>query len=167
MNLAITGIRLLAIYLICTGITQIPYFPLLFEGPKSDSFLVIGSSIAIVSPVIVGLFLWLISKKLARLVVTDVDVKSEIAVPDLSNQTYRLIIALAGAIIFAARFPHVVQIILRGVTTTHITERLSETYYYQLAAEVAVLLLGVWLFFGNSFWLSCFNKFKEFGLENK
>ena len=84
-----------------------------------------------------------------------------------SDELYRIIIAMAGALIIAIKLPHVVQVILTAIATSHITEKVGDFYYYHLGAQLLSFGIGFWLFFGNAFWLGCFHRFKEFGLESK
>ena len=37
MSLAKVGTRLIAIYMICSGLVHLPYIPSMFEAPMSDS----------------------------------------------------------------------------------------------------------------------------------
>ena len=123
------------------------------------------SAVAIMTPIVVGLALWWASERLARAVVGPVGDNQVLNTAIISDESYRIIIAMTGALIFAIKLPDIVQIILRGMATKHITEKVGDFYFYELSAQLASIGIGVWLFFGNAFWLGCIRKFREFGLE--
>ena len=167
-SLTLIGIRLVSIYMMASGIVQMAFLPLIFSGTSQDYLMQTVYVLAIVSPLMVGIILYAFSRPFSKLVsgasasAGSADVRAKI------EELQGVAFAIAGLLIVAIRFPIFVREILRIHQVAQLNEGQLEYYSNpHFLAELFVLLLGLFLFFGARFWTRIYREFREFGLKDK
>lgn len=167
-SLSLIGIRLIAIYLMASGIVQMTYLPLIFSDTSQDYFMQTVYVLAIVSPLMVGIIFFAFSRLFSKLV-SGTSLPTESAeVGARIEELQGVAFAIAGLLIVAIRFPIFVRVILFINQSAELNE--GEAEYFSnphFLAELFVLLLGLSLFFGARFWARIYREFREFGLKNR
>lgn len=167
-SLSLIGIRLIAIYLIASGIVQMNYLPLIFSDRSQDYVMQTVYVLAFVSPFMVGIIFYAFSRPFSKLV-SGTSLPAESAeVGAKIEELQGVAFAIAGLLIVAIRFPSFVEEILRIFHTAKLNDGRVEIFSSPLfLAEFFVLLLGLSLFFGARFWTRLYGEFREFGLKDK
>lgn len=167
-SLSLIGIRLISIYLMASGIADMTNLPLIFSGLSQDHLMQSAYALSIVSPLMVGIILYALSRPFSKLVSgtrvsaesTDVGAKIE----ELQGMAF----AIAGLLIVAIRFPIFVRIIVFINQSAKLNEGEAEYFSnFHFLAELFVLLFGLSLFFGAKFWTRLYREFRAFGLKDK
>lgn len=167
-SLSLIGIRLIAIYLIASGIIQLTYLPLIFSDTNQDYLMQSVYVLAIISPFMVGIIMYAFSRPFSKLV-SGSPVSAQNA-QNLSNieQLQGVAFAITGLLIIAIRLPSFVGEILRIFHTAKLNDGRVEIFSNPpFLAELFILLLGLSLFFGARFWTRLYGELREFGLKDK
>ena len=167
-SLSLIGIRLIAIYLIASGLIILPNFPQLWSVPTPDSSYVLGYVIALVAPLVVGVTLYLVSTPLSKLICKGLDSDQTSDANTKINEFHGIALSITGLIILAIKFPGFIGVILQINQTAVFNDRQVEYFSnFYFLSELLVLILGISLFFGAKFWVNFYIWFQQFGLRNK
>lgn len=163
-TLSLILLRVLAVYLIAKGILFAPEIVTVWSGASAyaGKYPNIGLySFVILTPVIFGLILWLLSPQLAKMIVRGESLKQSVESLSLGN-IQAAVLATVGLLIIFVTIPSLISISVQifgegGRSSTAATAHLS--------AQIAKVGLGVVLVFGANSLVRLIRRIREFGLE--
>ena len=171
IELAATGIRLLAIYAALQGIVWLPAsfrpvaWRLYAEIPAGYRLTFIG---ALVAPCLVALLLWVAAKPMARLIVGSPDQECTEAGASM-NEFQVIAISTAGLIIIMLASPQLVQEMLYLYETSSLISEVGgerRLFKEDLVAGVIgsslKLMIGLLLLTTSKFWVRLLNLIRNF-----
>ena len=173
--LAKIAVRILSLYLIAAGLTQLPNLSIAFQSLSTSSgdpdyfdanlffIVVIGATSA---PLLIGILFWFLSERLSAFVLKGIDTAEEGAVSVYQVQAIAL--ASVGLVILVHAIPQIISIAVQiSNANAPVNESLRIGTYYGalLWASAAKIILAVSLVVGASGWIKLFRKLRGFGLE--
>jgi hypothetical protein len=164
-SLSLIGIRLVAIYLIASGVVLLPNLAQLWVGP-ADSDMVIGYVIVVVSPLVIGVALYAVSLRISNTVCNGLGASEPR--PELgADELHGIALSVAGLLIVATSLPDLVAIVVQIRQASEWNDRQVEYLSNpRLVSELVVLAFGVSMFSGARFWIRLYRRFRAFGVRD-
>jgi hypothetical protein len=167
-SFSLIGIRLIAIYLIASGLVLLPNLPQLWVGPTPDSTYILGYVLALAAPLAAGIILFAISMTLSKLICKGLNSNQTSEANTKINEFHGIALSIAGLMILAMKFPDFIGVILQINQTAVLNNRQAEYFSNSyFLSELLVLVLGVSLLLGAKFWINFYRWFQQFGLKDK
>jgi len=172
-QLSLLGIRIVSIYLIAQGISNIPNMHLIVSAYAPDDnygIVVLGSILtAILSPLIIGMVLWFIAPKICKYII-DSNQTSETNIPLNVNQFQSTVLILIGVYIIATKLPFSISLTYQLFTDTieiNGIQSFKDQLLYNTISINMQSALGLLLLFSSNNISILLSKIRTFGLENK
>ena len=171
--LAKISIRIVAIYLMAQGIIQVPGIATVLSYPSAQGStslqIILAISFAIITPLIFGVFLWVISNKLSTWVVGgSYNTESENELN--SAQLQAIAFCTIGLVIMFMTIPSLVGQIIQLYSNPDIFDgdrAFNTIAVSNIVATSLKVFLGLLLVLGTKFWVRLLHNFREFGLHEK
>ena len=166
VTLSLILLRVLSVYLVAKGILFIPEIATVWSristyGSESPGLGLM--SLLIVAPLLLGVFLWAMSPRLAKIIVQNEGPREKTGAVSISH-IQSAILATVGMILVLVTIPGLVSnAVLFFGEEGHFSTAASAHFW----AQVAKLALGAALVVGSNFFVRLMRRFREFGLEQK
>ena len=169
IHIAQIGIRIVSIYLIAQGISNIPDVYLFFTtyDPEGEYTAVIYGSVftAIFSPAIIGCLLWFVAPKLSRHLISSQPTSENNQALNI-NQFQSTVIVLIGVYIISISIPAALSInyhLYAGTIEVNGDNTLNSAILANAIAANLKLLFGVSLLFGSKLIVRGITKIRTIG----
>jgi len=170
--LAKIAIRIVAIYLVTQGVLNATGLASVFTSPFSKEVTTGQLSIVLLIhflvPLLFGLFLWLLSNKLASLIVgnSNVDLSTTIN----TRQLQSIALSSVGLVVIFTTLPDLVNLLMTTFSSSNKVDDVTIISPGAIAHLVGLslkVLFGLLLIFGARFWSGLLHSLKGFGLYEK
>ena len=169
-EISLVGVRLLGLYLIAQGIFELPNLVVLAQLPPDAEFtslLYFLHASAILAPLILGAVVLVFSSRIANLIQPE-PMSSTMASRVSLEEVQSFVFAALGLAICVVAFPKLLSTWTFIYQSNSINERpLGYLSTPAFISPLAGVLFGLFLFVGARFWTRMYNRFREFGLEQK
>ena len=145
-NITVISLRVLSIYLVVSGVEALGGISLAFSMEASDSEIpfVALQYLSVVLPIIVGIVIWFLSKRIGNLVSRDLDSSGDL----LTEESFvRAGTFLIGLYLFTSRFVLMFAAYLRYYGLEYAME--SNTVLWAFVLKFAEVVLGLLLMAGH------------------